>query len=104
MLDDFTEDVGVEQYNQSWKRLADVDENPNVLGDLVADLEKRYAKTSTPRAAEASLSRPLQIDSTMGSILNGIVHLPRNNDTPLWRVRCRVHFQHSLAFLPLIIL
>lgn len=94
LLDDFPEDDSIGPDNQPWRRFTDADEYPNVLGDLVADLEQRYAQTGPRR--QRSPPRPLK---KKVSVFDDILLSPRHQDTPLWRVRCRVRFQHLLAFL-----
>jgi hypothetical protein len=90
---DFIEDEAIlETQSTPWRHLTNTDENlgEGGWGDLLASLEKRYG--SDNRIAEGAHRHERLIEShpIASSIDNIIWQLPRTDDYPLWRIRCKV--------------
>jgi hypothetical protein len=59
-------------------------------GDLLASLEKRYASDSGIAEGTHTREQPLESHPIASSIDNIVRQLPRTDDYPLWRIRCKV--------------
>ena len=75
------------------KRFTNFNDNSNDgWADLVADLEKRYGDTAQPYIPHESVQETLASHSTIVAVVDDVIRSPSSNDSPLWRVRCRVCF------------
>jgi hypothetical protein len=88
------EDRPVDNEYTPWKNFSDVDgeESSGGWGHIVRSLEERYGQVA-PRIA-GDIRRPLQTDPSMMSALDNVINSPSVDDTPLWRVSCKVPLPH----------
>jgi len=90
-VDEFLEDRVVDHEYVPWKCFSDVDmeENSDSWGDILASLEQRYTREAPSTSGRGPRREVLESDSTIATTIN-IMRSPTINDTPLWRVRCKV--------------
>jgi hypothetical protein len=77
-----------------WTSFAGQDGNEGSWDDFLASLERRFSSDSRPARGTAAgpptLENPLATHPAIASTMDNIYRLPRKDDYPLWRVRCKV--------------
>jgi hypothetical protein len=98
LIDDFIEHRLVDEDYVPWHRFTTVDleEHSNGWGDILASLEERYGHEA-PYTGQVP-RRPLENQPTIAAAIDSITRAPSIDDTPLWRVRCKV-FPPSILLL-----